>query len=201
MNTLTGNRRGRKSTQLDLINLLYMLECMSMTTAAQILGVHRNTIYNLLRQAKGQPEVDRILETISDKGRIQRRAREYKEKYLTKAVQRIVKPKRERARRLSQAYPYILNLQLDGAELVSLVDRLVPKELEHSIRADVCQDLIIAVLAGDIEKANLNKEAPKFIRRHFRQYRDKWGALQIDHPIPGDRHGLTLAEMLTNDKR
>jgi hypothetical protein len=54
-------------------------------------------------------------------------------------------------------YPYVVHdhTKPEGHDLVDLVNKAVPRGLPENIRADVCQDLIVALLAGDLTKEQI----------------------------------------------
>lgn len=68
-------------------------------------------------------------------------------------------------------YPYMPNLPSDeGGEIVQAVNSIIPRGLYDDCRADICQDMILAILEGQLERTALSKEtANNFISRWFRQ--------------------------------
>lgn len=69
-------------------------------------------------------------------------------------------------------YPY-------GAthELVQMVNEAVPRSLPEDIRGDVCQEMILAMLDGEV---NVLDRAQEFIRAHRKEYAFRFGPMSID---------------------
>jgi hypothetical protein len=66
-------------------------------------------------------------------------------------------------------YPYMLSAD-DGSELVQAVNSIVPRGLYDDCRADICQDILVAILEGELEREALsNQTVGGFITRWFRQ--------------------------------
>lgn len=74
----------------------------------------------------------------------------------------------------------------DSGSLVSRVHAMVPKGIPHEIRGDLCQDLLVAVLSGDLTIENV----PDAVAKHLRQARKFLPAssriLSLDAPLFGD---------------
>lgn len=83
--------------------------------------------------------------------------------------------------------------------LLWLVHSAVPKHLEEDIRADVCQDLIVSVLAGEVSRLNLGKAVPQILKRHRAMYGDRWKTVSIETPMYdkfGSETPVTLRDFL-----
>jgi hypothetical protein len=61
-------------------------------------------------------------------------------------------------------YPFVSRNSTSDHDLLLKVHNAVPRSVEHSIRADVCQDLVCAVLAGDIKIESLHEAVPWFLK-------------------------------------
>jgi len=71
------------------------------------------------------------------------------------------------------SYPYVVWEKGNSAnELVALVHAAVPRGLPEQIRADVCQDLIVDLLAGDLSKEALMGSPRKYVGQKLRGF--KW---------------------------
>lgn len=79
-------------------------------------------------------------------------------------------------------------------DLLEAIDRTVPKCLPESIRQDVCQDLVVSVLTGDITLDELQGSLPKHIKAVFKFHPTKYSHLSLDQPWSED--GATLGQML-----
>lgn len=70
-------------------------------------------------------------------------------------------------------YPYIKHdpeQPDDGAALAKLVSAAVPAFLPDHIRADACQDLVVALLSGEISPYQVNERAEKFVASVYRMH-------------------------------
>ncbi len=97
-------------------------------------------------------------------------------------------------------YPYLayrpgLN---DQAALVLDVHNAVPRALPEWIRADVCQDLIVAILAGEIQRSELKGSVRGYASKVLKMHPLKYGPLSLDAPI-FDGEGVTLIERIAGE--
>jgi hypothetical protein len=118
--------------------------------------------------------------------------------YRSKRDWRVVaRPKRDRRTRerelITEYYPYIKGEPTSDHELILAVDQLVPKGLLNDVRADVCQDMIVAILTGEVTFGNLRDGLPKYLRQFMRNAPSKYGHLSLDAPAG---EGRTLAEAI-----
>lgn len=116
-------------------------------------------------------------------------------------------PYREASERGAKAlfYPYVVHNHErpdEGRDLVALVNSAVPSLMPPDIRADICQEIIVAILAGELERGNVHDFVQKYISAHFKGRDWKWapgsGAIgSIDAPLSFDApEGRTLHEVL-----
>ena len=73
------------------------------------------------------------------------------------------------------------------------INEIVPRGIPEDVRADVCQELVLAVLAGDVELENASKSLPQATRVAFGQafmWRLDWTMAD----------GLTVADHLSYDQ-
>lgn len=83
-----------------------------------------------------------------------------------------------------------------ATELIERVAALVPRHLPDFMRADISQDILVSVFAGEVKPADLEAS----LRKHLAAYRKlhpTFGPLSIDATIPGTE-GLTLADTLSS---
>lgn len=95
-------------------------------------------------------------------------------------------------------YPFVIHKPKvqDGAyDMMMLVNNAVPKQLPDHIRADICQDLIVSILAGEIDADEIKANVKGFSRKVFEMHPMKYGHLSLDAPI-GDDTGRTLLDIL-----
>lgn len=83
-------------------------------------------------------------------------------------------------------YPYLAHNSErpdDGKELMKLVHSVVPREFPDHIRADICQEMIVSVLSGEVSRDNLHDHVRKHIRKVFKvnptKYNEGEGATGI----------------------
>lgn len=93
----------------------------------------------------------------------------------------------------NSVYPYIKGPLREEHSLLVAVDAVVPKSLPYEVRGDVCQELILAVLAGDVNLEQLPEAVPLYIKQHYRSYGG--GMLSLEAPRYG-RDGEPLAPLV-----
>lgn len=85
-----------------------------------------------------------------------------------------------------------------AADLMQAVDAVVPKALSDFARADICQDLMLALLEGTLKLRDLKSGAKAYLGSYYKMYPDKFGPISLDAPIPGT-DGLTIMDRLSNE--
>lgn len=112
------------------------------------------------------------------------------------------KPKPEKPQKDTYAelfYPYIVHnpaRKKDGEDLVLAVNNAVPASWPEWLRADVCQDLVVAVLSGELSKDELHREnVHKFSRAVFKMHPIKYGPLSLDAVLSTD-DGRTVSDVM-----
>lgn len=75
-------------------------------------------------------------------------------------------------------YPYLAHdpKSANGHDLVLLANKLVPQGLPHDIRADVCQELIVSILSGQVTRDQAHDYVQKHISKVFRSVEFKYTA-------------------------
>lgn len=94
-------------------------------------------------------------------------------------------------------YPFIAYdpRRSDGASVIEAVNLAVPHGLPEDIRADICQDMVCAILAGDLRLEDVKGGVADFVRRGRKMFANKWQFSSYDAAIPGTDE-LTLADIL-----
>ena len=83
-----------------------------------------------------------------------------------------------------------------GEKLMVSVNTAVPNNIPEQIRADVCQDLIVGILAGDLSEYDLNAQVKTYIRKHYKSCEfNKFRDFSFDQEVPGF-DGLRWDEIL-----
>lgn len=98
---------------------------------------------------------------------------------------------------VSEFYPFISGSPTEDHDLLLAVDALVPKGLNNATRADICQDMLVAILSGETTLENLADSRPKYMKQFFKQFPGKYGHLSLDAPIDfGDGTFRTIADTI-----
>jgi hypothetical protein len=101
--------------------------------------------------------------------------------YLTRARARWERLGGGRGRqRLLLSYPYLSDTTLEGADLLMRINALVPQHLPSSMRADVCQELALSVLMGEIKPEEIDAHIGTYVRRQFNALSSKYCTLYLD---------------------
>jgi len=97
---------------------------------------------------------------------------------------------------VTEVWPFLTKAEPTEHDLLMAVDAVVPKTLPETIRQDVCQDLILAVLEGTVPIAGLAESAGEYTKQVFAQYPLKYGLLSLDAPAPWSEDSRTLGDTL-----
>lgn len=95
----------------------------------------------------------------------------------------------------SEFWPYVTRAVQDEHNLLIAVDNIIPRSLHEQTRADICQDVIVSILSGEVSLENLSDTWPVYLKRTFKQYPSKYGHVSLDIPV-FDGSKTTLAEVL-----
>lgn len=102
--------------------------------------------------------------------------------------------------RESLFYPYVIHKPEndDGTfEIMVLVNEVVPKNYPDHIRADICQDLVVGLLAGEIDPDELRAASKDYAKKVFEMHPLKYGHISLDAPFGPDNEN-TLLDVLAN---
>lgn len=103
---------------------------------------------------------------------------------------------------LTEFYPFISTTPNEDHELLLAVDALVPKGLNSNTRADVCQDMIVAILSGEATLENIAGQRPKYMKQFFKMFPTKYGHLSLDAPLMlNGESPTTLGDMVAAEYR
>jgi hypothetical protein len=102
------------------------------------------------------------------------------------------------SRKIAQALARKKGATGQPSDLVSIVARAIPLAIPPEIRADICQELLLSVLEGELSLADLKKGVAAAVTKYNRMFPGKFGPISIDAPIPGTE-GFTIADTLSND--
>lgn len=86
-------------------------------------------------------------------------------------------------------YPYLIHKPKgEGGEwdMLVAINNAVPRGLPDHIRADVCQDICVAILAGELQLEDLKGELRGYIRKVTKMHPLKYGDVSWDAVISSD---------------
>lgn len=103
-------------------------------------------------------------------------------------------------RRTALCYPFMPETAKPRSdhELLRLINDAVPRSIPEDRRADICQELAIAVLIGDADAANLSTAWRPLFHKVYAQHPTIYGPLSLDAPIPGTED-LRLIDTISNE--
>jgi len=99
-----------------------------------------------------------------------------------------------------ELYPYISGVPTAEHEMLMAVDAIVPKGLPNAVRSDVCQDMIVAILSGEVTMENLKGDLKKYLGQFWRMFPDKYGPISLDGVVPGT-DDFRLIDTISNKTR
>lgn len=92
-------------------------------------------------------------------------------------------------------WPYVRSFDNDDHALLKYVNDLVPRNLPEHVRSDVCQDVLVDIVSGELTRDGVKSRLPEYVRRAYKFMPSKFGPLSLDGFIYGDE-GVTLGERL-----
>lgn len=109
----------------------------------------------------------------------------------------LIVPKRMSRHAVRLAFPYVM-IRRPENELLLFVNSLVPPALPEWIRADICQNVILEILEGKLDRAALNyRTVSRFIRRTKRENWD-YQTISLDRPL-GHGTDTRLIDIIADD--
>lgn len=81
---------------------------------------------------------------------------------------------------LSQVYPYMMNQEADGAALLFRINNLVPRGLSEMVRGDICQEIALAVLSGEITESEIVNCISRYTKSQFQFLPRRFGVISFD---------------------
>lgn len=95
-------------------------------------------------------------------------------------------------------WPFLNSDRPAAADLVKMVNGILPRELPEQKRADVAQEMILGVLSGDIDEADLRAQAIKYIRKYHANYENHFRDRSFDAVLGGDDN-RNLHDMISDE--
>lgn len=107
------------------------------------------------------------------------------------------RPREPREDRTLLAYPYIKGQARDEHAFLLAVNAVVPQGLPGDLRSDVCQDMLLAILEGELSVAQIKDALLHYMKAARKRYYMPWGIRSLDDPLWDD--GRTLGETLSEN--
>lgn len=95
-------------------------------------------------------------------------------------------------------WPFVNSDRSAAADLVTMVNGILPRELPEQKRADVAQEMILGVLSGEIDEADLRAKAIKYIRKYHKNYENHFRDASFDQ-MRGDGDGYNLHDIISEE--
>lgn len=113
----------------------------------------------------------------------------------------VAPPPKPRLVRVNLAYPYVMTRRDQNADILAVND-LVPKALPEWARADICQNIMLAVLEGETTIDELRARRDKavyFVGKFLKQQRD-WRLISLEGVADDDRNYYDIAASVSADE-
>lgn len=99
-----------------------------------------------------------------------------------------------RARQPLLSYPYVTRATSENRQVLE-VNQLVARAFPEHMRADLCQDILLALLEGQASMEELRRDGIKaYVRGYRKKQNDPWNAVNLDAPR---RDGANWHEVLS----
>lgn len=112
-------------------------------------------------------------------------------------IQRPTRSVRESGRRIELSYPYVVRVTNDAAELLA-VNSIIPKVYPEAMRADICQEIMLALLEGrtTINELRQNRQKSAWFLRKF--YTDNFEGAGHAVSLTSDDDGRSYDEIASS---
>lgn len=86
------------------------------------------------------------------------------------------------------AWPYIAEASPEdkASQLLLTVHQAVPHGLPMELRADICQDIVIAILNGELKETDIQVNLKNFIKKGYKNFGSNYGNISLDAPLSDD---------------
>lgn len=166
------HQKGRPPAEFDRALVSELIKSRSVADVAADVGIHRNTIYRYISEGCIAPRPFRMW--IPGSSTVVSRSGAAGLVY----------------------WPYMTSDDPRYTGLIRAVNEAVPRTLPDGIRADVCQEIVVSVLTGEIPEVQIASTVRAHLKKHFKQFPTKaYGVLSLDAPIYSDRD-LRLVDTL-----
>lgn len=104
---------------------------------------------------------------------------------------------RQAAKPAEVFYPFLIHdPKTDESDLVKFVNSVVPRGLMFDVRADVCQEMLLAILTGEIARDEAHSKRYTIIKRVMAMNGISDHSMSLSTIMPG--HSQTLGELLVD---
>ena len=104
-----------------------------------------------------------------------------------KKIQRPVLP-------ISEFYPYA---GTGNDELIAFVQSIIPEYVYNNARSEISQEVLLALISGELQRENAKREIPNFIKRYYSKFGRRWDMVSFDQATGEDEgrdlHGILQA--------
>ncbi len=94
-------------------------------------------------------------------------------------------------------YPYVMGKAKNDHAFLLAVNAVVPQGLPGDLRNDVCQDMLLAIIEGDLSMDDVKTEMGAYLKAARKRYSMPWGTVNIDAPLWDD--GRSLSEVISEN--
>lgn len=97
-------------------------------------------------------------------------------------------------------YPFLTTYrQTPEHELLRAISQAVPSNIPADRRADICQELALAVLIGEAETKSLQTDWMKAFHKVYKMHPTIHGPRSLDAPLGGENDGLRMMDLLVDE--
>ena len=164
---IKSHRKGRPPAEFDYTKASELLARLAVVEVAETLGVHRNTLYRHI--GLGLLAGRSFRTWIPRQGWVPHHSRENFTLY----------------------WPYMTTNDPRYEGVIRKVNEAVPRSMDDAVRADVCQDILVSVLTGEIHESDIQRAVKLHVSRHYKLFpvRD-YNTRSLDSVVPGTERKL-----------
>ncbi len=117
------------------------------------------------------------------------------------AEARVQRKLRRNIEPITSFYPYLSRSTYSDDALMLQVDAAVPRGLSQQVRADVCQEILVGILSGEVRREDLSEAVRQYVKTVYQTYERHWNHCSLDSSlgVDDDRqlHDIMASEMLS----
>jgi hypothetical protein len=85
-----------------------------------------------------------------------------------------------------------------GSDVLEAVLRVMPRGLPPEIRADVSQDVLLAIYEGEVARSDIGSVVPAYVRDYYRRF-GHYNEVSLSMPMRDD-NSRTLGDALSGER-